>query len=530
MYPVKFNFKKIYTLSKEMVSHFPNLMPVVVIFAFTFAVSILSNYYHTQKAAREDGLKLIHSIERHIGKTASELYILNDTVDPACSQQDKLTLRGHVFHSTFIKEVGIYQDGYVVCTSNEGNVHIPLPSSITQRIQHSQNHITIELDRSNSEQTTFFIYASIKNNYGLNALFPPQRLLNLMERSLKPKQYQYHLSILGRDLNGEPLAGKPVKEQFVFDSTIYPLQLTLSPTVGTYQFHYFSHIWQTILVASLFSIVYLIAGYQLLAKRSIEFNLLNAIEDDHIELYLQPIVDINTNSMVGSEALVRWNHPKQGQISPEIFIPLAEKLLVIDLLTKKILDSVAKFLNENPHYQTDKYISVNLSRVCLIDDKFVDYLQIFANRQPHLVNRILLEVTENLDFDQSQLQRALRHLDSIQRMGFELAVDDFGTGYSGLNFIRQHRFHVMKIDQVFIKSLHSDSSIMPVLVSMLQLARELNMKVIAEGVENEQQMTILKELGVSYIQGFYYSPPIKPEELLALGNDRYFEQLNKQPT
>ncbi|EGU35859.1 hypothetical protein VII00023_16545, partial [Vibrio ichthyoenteri ATCC 700023] len=245
--------------------------------------------------------------------------------------------------------------------------------------------------------------------------------------------------------------------------------------------------------------------------------------------YLQPIVDINNNEVVGSEALVRWNHPKQGKISPEIFIPLAESLGVIDLLTKKTLNNVARFLTDNPTYHEKKYVSVNLSRVCLVDDDFVTHLLLFTKRYPDLVSCLLLEVKENLDFDQNQLQRALHNLKRIQTMGFHLAIDDFGTGYSGLNFIRLHRFQVMEIDQVFIKSLHSDSTITPVLISMIQLAKELKMKVIAEGVETEQQIELLKELDVSYIQGFYYSHPIKPEALIKLGSEIKFDQVSKLP-
>lgn len=519
MHSVKFNLHKVYALTKEVFSHLPNLMPMVVIFLLAFSFSILGNYYHTKKAAYRDGQDLIQALERYIERTASELYVLNNQIGKACSEKNKLSLRRHVFHSEFIEEIGIYSNGRVICTSNEGATDIALSNAIVERINASKNHITIEVGRSNSNLNTFFIYASINEYYGLNALMPPQRFMNLIAKTLDGKQYKYRLSILGRDLNGKIPSNLKQKDQFIFDSKLYPLQIELRPSAGTYQYHYFSHLWQTLLAASLFSLIYLIIGYQLLAKRSIEFNLLNAIENDQIELHLQPIVNINNNEMVGSEALVRWNHPTQGQISPEIFIPLAENLGVIDLLTKKTLLSVARFLTDNPQYQESKYVSINLSRVCLVDDNFVDHLHLFAKRNPNFVHCLLLEITENIDFDQRQLQKALRNLDRIAKMGFRLAIDDFGTGYSGLNFIRLHHFHVMKIDQVFIKSLHSDSSITPVLISMIQLAKELKMQVIAEGVETEQQIEMLKQLGVSDIQGFYYSQPIKPEALIALANE-----------
>ena len=529
MHSENFTLRKSITSTKEALTYLPNLMPVVVIFLLAFSFSILDNYYHTQQATQQDGKALIQTLERYIERTASELYVLNSRVGKNCENEDKLTLRGHVFHSEFIKEIGIYKNDRVVCTSNEGPNNIPLSQTISDRINASKNHITVFVSRSHSDLNTLFIYASISDHYGLNALLPPGRFVSLIAHIVEDQKYQYTLRILDTDLSAGLNQDSIDSNYALFTSKLYPLEIKLRPTSATYQYHYFRHMWQTILAASLFSLLYLIIGYQLLAKRSIEFSLFNAIKNNHIELYLQPIVDANNNTIVGSEALVRWDHPTQGHISPDIFIPIAEKLDIITFLTKKTLQSVAKFLDENPNYQEKKYVSINVSRVCLIDDAFIEYLTSFTKRHPHLVASLLLEVTENLDFDQQQLDNALKNLQKMQKMGFSLAIDDFGTGYSGLNFIRLHPFHVMKIDQVFIKSLHTDTSITPVLISMIRLAKELKMNVIAEGVETEQQIELLKTLGVSYIQGFYYSHPIKPDALIKLGSEIKFDKLSKLP-
>lgn len=525
----RLNLKKIPNLAREMFNHLPNLLPVVAIFLLAFAFSILGNYYHTQKAIEKDGKEIVSLLERYIDTVASELYILNKFVSEDCTQDDKLTLRAHAFHSEFIKEVGIYKDGFVVCTSHEGPSKIKLLSGVMDRINASKKHITISIGESSSHVSTFFVYASINETLGLNALLPPERFANLIAQFLKAREYQYQLTILDYELNNQYQTNGSYSDHLAFTSEVYPFKIELYSTSGTYQYHYFAHVWKTILTASVFSLIYLIIGYQLLAKRSIEFTLLNAIRNDQIELYLQPIVDLNTDTVVGSEALVRWNHPTQGHISPEIFIPLAEKLGVIDSLTEKMLSMVALFLQENPSYQESKYVSVNVSRISLIDDHFLNYLKTFSKQYPYFVDSILLEVTENIDFDQQQLNQALNNLKRIQDLGFKLAIDDFGTGYSGLNFIRLHSFQVMKIDQVFIKSLHSESSTTPVLISMIQLAKELNMKVIAEGVETKQQIELLRKLGVSYIQGYYYSYPVKPEALITLSEKPEYIPLTNAP-
>lgn len=509
-----------------MFRHLPNLLPVAAIFLIALLFSVAGNYYHTQRAMQLDGKEIVNVLDRYIDKVASELYILNQNVSNLCSTQDKLRMRAHVFNSEYIKEVGLYKDNFVTCTSNEGPNYIQIGDEVMDRIHASKNHITISIGESSSYMPTFFIYASTSASTGLNALIPPERFPELIKQFVNSHEYQYKLTILDYELSNLYQNNTEYREKLTFTSNLYPFKIELQPTFGTYQYHYFSNVWQTILAASICALLYLIIGYQLLAKRSIEYTLLNAIHNDEIELYLQPIVDINNNAVVGSEALVRWNHPTQGQISPDIFIPLAEKLGVIDLLTEKMMSMVAQFLQENPRYQESKYVSVNVSRISLIDSLFLNNLKKFAKRHPLLVDRILLEVTENLDFDQQQLNTALSNLVSIQKLGFQLAIDDFGTGYSGLNFIRLHSFQVMKIDQVFIKSLHSESSITPVLVSMIQLAKELNMKVIAEGVETEQQIALLRKLGVSYIQGYYYSYPIKPEALLKLSEDVQYSPVN----
>ncbi|HAS63615.1 MAG TPA: EAL domain-containing protein [Vibrio sp.] len=529
MQSLRLNLKQITTPAKEMFNHLPNLLPVVAIFILGFAFSILGNYYHTQSAVQKDGEEIVYLLERYIDKVASELYVLNSQLSDRCTEEDKLNLRAHAFRSELIKEVGIYKNGFVICTSNEGPNKIEIPNDVMERINSSKKHITISIDESNSHLSTFFVYASVNDSLGLNVLLPPERFANLIAQFLKAREYQYTLTILNYELSNNAQRHMPYGERLAFTSKLYPFKIELHPTIGTYKYHYLANVWQTILIASFFSLTYLIIGYQLLAKRSIEFNLKNAIRNDQIELYLQPIMDIDLNIVVGSEALVRWNHPTQGYISPDIFIPLAEKLGVIDSLTEKMLSMVALFLQDNPNYQQQKYVSVNVSRISLVDDHFYLCLKKFAKRYPLFIKNILFEVTENIDFDQEQLKLALNNLQRIQDLGFHLAIDDFGTGYSGLNFIRLHSFQVMKIDQVFIKSLYSESSITPVLVSMIQLAKELNMKVIAEGVETEQQIELLRKLGVSYIQGYYYSYPIKPQALIELSEKPEYTQCSDAP-
>lgn len=493
--------------------HFPVIVPITVIFASVFLLAAAINHQLLRQHVIDDGKQSIAKLEQYIGLVAEDLQQLKLSVGEDCSRQDKLDLRAKVFNSRMIKEIGLYKDGVVYCTSNEGRAQIRLFNSTLQRIEASPKHVTISLAKSKSQLKTIFIYSSSDTRRGVNALLHPQQFLELVSPLFEHRRYGYQIQVLNKVIQSHNNQEVEKKNLYSFSSHLYPFSITIYLTNEAYQTHYLGHIGETTLIALMLSLVYLIIRYQTLAKRSVEYALVNAIQREQIELYLQPIVDIQSRKVVGSEALVRWNHPTKGQISPEQFIPLAEKLGVINQVTQYAFRQVTYFFKNNPEYYRTSYISINISRYQIIDPDFVNYLEGYAQKYPDYTKSILLELTENVDLNAEQLEIALNHLKQIQTLGFEIAIDDFGTGYSGLNLIRLMNFDVVKIDQVFIKSLHSDSNITPVLKSMIQLATDLGMRVIAEGVETNYQIDQLEKLGVSYIQGFYYARPITPEHL-----------------
>lgn len=494
-------------------NHFPVFVPICAIFASIFLFTAAINHHQLLQHVQEDGEQSIDKLERYIALVAKDLQQLQLTVGEACSQQDKLNLRAKVFNSRMIKEIGLYKDGMVYCTSNEGHAQIPLFNSTLQRIDASPKHITISLNESNSQLKTIFIYSSSDARRGINALLHPQQFLELISPLFDERKYGYQIQVLHKVIQSHHHQALENKNLYRFSSHLYPFSVSIYLTSEAYQAHYLGQIGETILIALALSFLYLMVRYQTLAKRSVEYSLLTAIQQEQIEFYLQPIVDLQSHQVIGSEALVRWNHPIQGHISPQQFIPLAEKLGVINQVTNYVFDQVTLFFKDNPKYCRTSYISINISRYQIVEPEFVDYLTAYSQRYPDFAHSILLELTENVDLSTEQLEVALTHLKEIQTMGFEIAIDDFGTGYSGLNLIRLMSFDVVKIDQVFIKSLHTDSNITPVLKSMIQLATDLGMRVIAEGVETRHQVRQLEQLGVKYIQGFYYSKPITPENL-----------------
>lgn len=498
---------------KTVFGHFPVLLPVTGIFACVFLIAAAFNHYQLNLHVVGDGTKSIVKLENYIDSVAGDLQELNKLVGDDCSQSDKLELRSKVFSSQMLKEIGLYKDGVVYCTSNEGQTNIRIFNSTLERIEHSPKNITISLMKSKSQLKTFFIYSSSDKNTGINALLHPQQFLELISPLFDKHSYGYQIQVLDQVIQSSHIQELDSVHLYNFTSELYPFSIGIFLTNQSYYTHYMGHIGETISVALVLSLLYLMIRYNTLTKRTVEYALMDAIKQNQIELYLQPIVDIHSRRIVGSEALVRWNHPLRGQISPEEFIPLAEKLGIIDEISKFSFKEVTEFLTQNSEYcDEEKYISINISRYQIIQPTFVAFLKDYGHKHPEMAQRILLELTENVDLPPEQLDFALENLKEIQSLGFSIAIDDFGTGYSGLNLIRLMNFDVVKIDQVFIKSLHSDSNIMPVLRSMVQLATDLDMRVIAEGVETEYQIEQLEKLGVTSIQGFYYARPINPTE------------------
>ncbi|MBF4257814.1 cyclic diguanylate phosphodiesterase [Vibrio anguillarum] len=483
--------------------------PILGIFFFVFTLAIIKNFYDTNRLATRFGEQAITQLEHHINQTSDELNQLSKNISKHCQREDIIALRSYVFRSKMVKEVGMYNaHGTIFCTSNEGHTTIHLYKHILDRLKQSPTNTTISLTKSRSKEQTFFVYASQPDMSGLNALMPPEQFMNLVAPKLAKWHYGYQVNVLSQSIRSDQEEIDSAHTSFLFKSEHYPLSIQIYLNNGSYAYHFLDNLWLVLLTASIISLIYLAYHNYYLSRNTLEVSLREAISSHQLELYLQPIVDITENRIVGSEALLRWNEPSQGYISPTIFIPLSERIGVIHQITYRVLKLVTECVEQHKHALHDQYISINISRLLIIDNYFMDYMKRYATKHPAIVPRLLLEITEDNHFNVDELKLAMENLQRLKQLGFKIAIDDFGTGYSGLNFIHQHDFHTLKIDQVFIKSLHQNSAITSVLVSMIKLAKQLNMRLIAEGVENQDQVRELELLGVRYIQGFYYSEPM----------------------
>lgn len=253
-------------------------------------------------------------------------------------------------------------------------------------------------------------------------------------------------------------------------------------------------------------------------RLDIENNMRQAVASgiDEFVVFYQPVVDVRTGECSSCEALVRWDSKALGFMGPGDFIPLAEYLGLITSIGDYVLEEACRQCRYwNEHGMPDFHINVNLSVVQLLQKDVVGTVARILKKTGVKPRNIVLEITES--FAINDMDRVLEIIRGIKELGPRIALDDFGTGYSSLNYIKQLPLDIIKVDKTFIDDIAEDEYAQAFIKLIVELSDTIDTSIIVEGVENENQLNILKELGVDYIQGFYYGKPVHAYE---------FERLN----
>jgi len=248
-----------------------------------------------------------------------------------------------------------------------------------------------------------------------------------------------------------------------------------------------------------------------------ESSLRHALENNELTVYYQPQVNGKSNQIIGMEALVRWQHPELGIVSPAKFIPLAEKTGLIIQLGEQVFDIATKQMAAwMKEYQLTGRMAINLSGKQFQQTQLVEILSDKLQINDCKPEWVELEITENYVMDDPE--HAIVTLQKFQDLGIEIAVDDFGTGYSSLSYLKRLPINKLKIDQSFVRDVLVDEDDRVIITSTISLAKNMNLNVIAEGVEKKEQKDFLLEQGCELIQGYYYSRPVSDLEMTELLN------------
>ncbi|MBM7045179.1 sensor domain-containing phosphodiesterase [Rhizobium lusitanum] len=254
-------------------------------------------------------------------------------------------------------------------------------------------------------------------------------------------------------------------------------------------------------------------------RLQLETDLRRAVERKELSLVYQPIVRLEDAEVAGFEALMRWEHPKRGNIPPTEFIPIAEASDIIGPLGMFAMEQATNDLMAWQRQTGDLplFVSINLSSVQLLNNELYDDIRALLAKTHCDPSRIKLELTESQVMENPEQARLV--LDKLREAGIGLALDDFGTGYSSLAYLTRFPFDMIKLDKAMVRDESDKKAIL--LRSVISMARELNMRVVAEGIESEEDALELAKIGCTYGQSFIFGPPMGSDSVLRLLKERF---------
>jgi EAL domain-containing protein (putative c-di-GMP-specific phosphodiesterase class I) len=246
-------------------------------------------------------------------------------------------------------------------------------------------------------------------------------------------------------------------------------------------------------------------------RQSMEADLRSALEHKQFVLHYQPQLDLNSGILTGVEALVRWQHPSRGLVSPAEFIPVAEEMGLIVQLGSWVLGEACRQLKQ---WQQEGLkgirMSVNLSALQFLDKDLAEHVQGILAETGLDAEYLDLEVTESMSMSSPGDTIAIMQV--LSENGMTLSIDDFGTGYSSLAYLKLFPIHTLKIDRSFVKDIETDNNDADICDVTVLLAHKLGLNVVAEGVETEAQLKFLLSIGCNKIQGFLISKPLSADQ------------------
>ena len=241
----------------------------------------------------------------------------------------------------------------------------------------------------------------------------------------------------------------------------------------------------------------------------LENDIHKAIKNDELSIYYQPQLDIQTNKVIGAEALIRWKHPTKGMIPPSIFIPIAEESGIILKLEEWIFDKTLqeiKILSEQKHGFPLDHIAINVSTMNFLQPHFVEKLMLLIQKYKLKPEWINIELTESGIM--RNIKDAAQKIKDLKVFGFTFSIDDFGTGYSSLSYLKELPVDIIKIDQSFVMNMNNDQGDATIVETVVAIGHKFNLNVLAEGVENQEALNHLIDMKCDHYQGNYAHKPM----------------------
>lgn len=452
-----------------------------IVFAFVLSVIYTSWNRSEDSESQQEAYSIINSINGTLGRNASIAKLASNYIDQPCTPEVIRQLSHYAASNDSLRAVSIIKDNKWYCSSLDGT-----------------GPVNILLKGDNK---SLYIDAVERNNVKLFIVFYP-----FSKGRIAVALYQSSLDKMIKRISAENHSNIkasliPLKGKNVVASSEYPFWIQISRKKTFADFlasQYITVILATLFISSLCGYIYIFT------RQSPLLSIKRAINNNEMIPYYQAIVDINTRNIIGAEVLVRWNHPQQGLIPPNEFIPTAEKnglitLLTVNLMKKVIVDIKSLKRRANGPF----HISINVAPQSFLERSFVSECINFREQMTELGVEISIEITER---QQNIIAEAIYK--QLADNKIVISLDDFGTGYSNYDTLSRAKPAYLKIDKMFVDSIGTDSINELILKNIISFSKEIKIPNIAEGIENEIQHEMLKSMGVKFGQGYYYGRPV----------------------
>jgi sensor c-di-GMP phosphodiesterase-like protein len=525
---------------------FKNVIYAWFVCSFVFGVIFSLLYVQKQQSSKQHLQHIAKKIQFELNsqiKVIDQFLIESETIDTACNPTTLKLLRQQVFRNPAVSEIGIVDPSGLLACNSFGTVTPAIQTTEPVKSKGLRYHGPIISDYL--EMSAFVLARTRSDEYEINVLLPSTWLRG----SLNLAQYSYlDFVALVDSLTGVPIVLQG-PYSLPIDISLFPLEteykgswlfddgqskyvsakpLTALPQISLVVASNNSDLSKletqvliviTVLYGVSLLLVYVFLNYYDKKQMGLKSQLKRAISQNELFNVYQPLIDASTNEIVGVEVLVRWLHPIEGELSPALFIPEAEHSGAIVQISiaqmKQALRELAPILVIKPLFK----VSFNVNGQLLNNRNYLNVLHSASQK----IQNLTIELTERDILSQSKVKSTL---ENIKTWGVEVAIDDFGTGYSGLHYLQSFSIDLLKIDQSFVASIGLDNLQSPVLNAMINMAGNLNKKLIAEGVETRTQANYLLAHGVTIHQGWLYQKAQRIDDLVKLVSDPEHRQFS----
>lgn len=450
-----------------------------------------------------DAREAVAAVERLLDETYSAIELASPLLFRACTPETRASLSRLAIGIEHLRMINFFNQNQLACSSYDAAD--PGQEYIT--IGHIQTLI-LAMDDYISPGIPVIILRKNFNNHAITASIAAKWVADSLHELSGNRDL--YLRVNGDMLTNNNSMVKPLPQENALSvaSGRYPFSIVYAenepvPFLTFLREGVLSLTLSFLLAATLSTVL-----WNLLFKpKSIREELMLAVDRGEIIPWYQPIIDANTGSVSGIEVLARWKKSDGQIIPPNSFIPVAEQSQMIVPLTRKLMEHAARELPALiSHREGALHIAFNITHTHILETGFIAECLAFISAFPVDKVNLTVELSERESFNGSADMR--KRLHGLHNHGIALALDDFGTGYANMEYLSEIPIDIIKIDRVFIKRIGQGHSAEQLLLSVIEMAKVLNMSIVAEGVETQEQADWLKEHGVGWLQGYIYSPPV----------------------